>query len=260
MRKKIGFIFILIFSFGYVVVVFLIDGIAYSSFITLFTILGALSVYFYNNSVTIYRWWNEALNKYKRKPQITWISNYTVASMGEESFETAKRELIRILEDQDKFNSLKYLDDTENTFRVQIETPAIKQFNIDKTSVQEEISEFDFSYKTTLSYAESKNEFDKALVFFNEICNKLPLCHDDNDEILIKSPTYNVRISIDNMNPFYGLVTRKIDKERVENVSLKFNYGKAEIETNDNLLIITSTNLEEIKKATKEYIALTNTI
>ncbi|PKE12353.1 hypothetical protein CW685_05085 [Macrococcoides caseolyticum] len=258
MYKKLKYTLLIIFSVVYIFFLWWKDGFTFDFFMGLFAVIGGLCVYFYNDSIIIFRWINEGLNRYKRKPQITWISNYTIATEQEESFDVAKEELIRILTNQDKFNSLKYLDDDENTFRVQIETPSIKQFNIDKTLIQEDLCELDFSYKTTLSYIDSKTEFDNSLLFYSDISKKISAYYDD--QLDSHKPLYSVKISIEGMNPFYGLVTRKIDKDDVENVSLKFNYGEAEIETNDNILIIRSTNLEEIKKATKEYIALTNSI
>ncbi len=55
MKKKIRYFFIILFAIIYIVVLFVTDGLAYDFFMSTFSILGALSVYFYNDSITIFK-------------------------------------------------------------------------------------------------------------------------------------------------------------------------------------------------------------
>ncbi|MCG2209469.1 hypothetical protein K4U78_11195 [Staphylococcus epidermidis] len=257
MKKKLKYFFIVLFAIVYILVLFVKDGFVYDFFISTFSILSALSVYFYNDSITIFKWYNEIVNKFIKKPQVTWECDYSVSCKEEDCFKTAKKELDDFLNEDQYSNTIKILDKTYNKYTLLIENPDIKQYSVEKLNVEEELFELHFYYKCNLRYKESKTEFNNSITLFNDLTKKIAILSKNEDEFLSDTtPLYTVKISMSKMNPFFGLTTKRLNKESTRNTELSFEQEGAKIKSSDNIMTITSNSQEKIKKVTREYIAL----
>lgn len=259
--KKIWYSLVIVFSIIYLIVLFIKDGLVYDFFINLVTVIGALSIYFYNDSITIFKWYNELLNKLIKKPQVTWECDYSVSCKEDNCFETAISELNEYLSKDQFSDTIKIIDNTPNQYTIIIENPDMKQYSIAKLNVEEELFELHFYYKCTMRYKESKTEFNKSITLFNDLTKKLSILTKNDDEFIYDTvPLYIVKISMRKMNPFFGLMTKRLNEENTRNIELSFEQGDVKINSSNNLMTITSNNQERIKKVTREYIALSATI
>lgn len=261
MNKKIRYSLITIFSIIYLVVLFIKDGLVYDFFINLATVAGALTIYFYNDSLTIFKWYNEFLNRFIKKPQVTWECDYSVSCTEDDCFETSINELNEYLNKDKYSDTIKIIDDNEKKYTIMIANPDIKQYSVEKLNIEEELFELHFYYKCTLRYRESKTEFNKSITLFNDLTKKIALLSKNEDEYIHDTtPLYTVKISMSEMNPFFGLMTKRLNDENTHNIELSFEQDDVKINSSNNLMTITSNSQEKIKKITREYIALSVTI
>lgn len=261
MTKKIRYIFIILFSIVYLIVLFIKDGFVYDFYFNFVTVIGAISIYFYNDSITIFKWYNEVLNRFFKKPQVTWECDYAVTCTEDDCFETAKNELSEYLNKDQYSDTMKIVVDNSMKYTIIIENPDIKQYSVEKLNVEEELFELHFYYKCTLIYKESKTEFNKSITLFNDLTKKISILTKNEDQYLYETlPLYTVRISMSEMNPFFGLMTKRLNEDNSRNIKLSFEQEDVNIHSSENLMTITSNNQEKIKKITGEYIALSSTI
>lgn len=257
MKKKIRYFFIILFAIVYIIVLFVTDGLAYDFFMSTFSILGALSVYFYKDSISIFKWFNEFLNKFIKKPQVTWECDYSVSSTEDDCFKIATKELDEYLSKDRYSNTIKILDNVPNMYTVLISNPDLKKYSVEKLNVEEDLYELHFYYSCSLRYKESKTEFNNSIALFNSLTKRIAIfSQNDNEYINDTTPLYTVKISMNKMSPFFGLTTKRLNKEKMRNIELSFEQEEVKISSSDNLMTITSSSQEKIKKITKEYIAL----
>src|SRR5690625_1604441 len=99
LKKRIKYITIIIFA-----IIYLISGAigtkylpGYEFFWTLISVLGALTIYFYNDSISIFSFVNRRWNQWVKKPQVTWEISHTVQTDDSRKFNIAKEKLFKML-------------------------------------------------------------------------------------------------------------------------------------------------------------------
>lgn len=258
-KKKIAkYSIILLFSFVYLIVQIYSDFFPDYDFLwTLFSILGALVIYFYNDSIFIFTLANSTWNYIWRRPQVTWEIFYSFNTTQDNGFSLASERLLSSLNSND---SLRVLEETTTYIEYEVEKPDIRKYSLDCTPIDDDTLMLTSYYKCTLSYKESKNELDNAINFSEKLFTPIARIDEITNEQtpLIELPCYTLKLSFLKYNPVYGLMIKRLNKNKIENFNLNFKEGSSEILIEKNCITIKSSDLTELKLISKNYLALTD--
>ncbi|MGM8140339.1 hypothetical protein [Enterococcus italicus] len=261
MGKTFKYFLIIILSIAYIIVQFVNPDLlpGYEAIWTLVTVIVALALYFYNDSFFVFSVFNNALNHFWRKPQVTWELYYAFQTYNEDAFNMSSSRLTNLVT---QTSQLSILHNEENYLEFETESPDIRKYKISTTQIDEELQEIVCSYKCTLSFKSSKKELDNANDFFSKLFNAIG--KQDNSgadrqiEPILMNPTYTLKLSFSGYNPVYGLMVRRINQNEVESFSLKFEQGESNIIIEKNFMEIQSENLKELEEISKHYLALSD--
>jgi len=256
--KIIKYSIILLLSIGYLFVQVYSDFFPTYDFLwTCFSVLGALVIYFYNDSIFVFTLLNSLWNSIWRKPQVTWEMYYSFHTTQYNSFDLASKRLVSSLSHND---SLKVLEETSNYIEYEVEKPDIRKYSLNYTLIDDDTFELTSYYKCTLSYKESKKELDNAITFFESLFTPIAKIDEKITEQnpLIDIPYHTLKLSFSKYNPVYGLMVKRLNKNKIENFNLNFEEGSSKIIIEKNCISITSSDLNELKLISKNYLALTD--
>lgn len=262
MQKKVKYTLILIFAILYLVS----DALGakylpgYEFFWTLISVLGVLAIYFYNDSISIFSFTNKMWNKWVKKPQVTWEISHTVQTNDSNKFNTAKEKLLKKLTEKGDIN---IIHDQQEYATYQIEAPDIRKYSLNLLHLDNDICEITISYKCTLSYKQSKDELDYSLNFFNKMTQHISVSEEKSiyeNESLYNPPIYKLLLSFTGMNPFYGLMTKRIDQNEINSYSLSFTQQSCSVDISNNTLTIVSPNSNDLSDVVENYLPLSELI
>lgn len=262
MNKKIKYPVIIVFAVLYLVS----DALGakylpgYAFFWTLISVLGALTIYFYNDSILIFSYINKKWNQWVKKPQVTWEIFHTVQTDDSKKFDTAKDKLFKMLSEKGSLNTL---NDHHDQVIYEVEVPDIRRYSLNLLQLDNDVCEITISYKCTLSYKKSADELEHALKFFSTMTQHISVTEEENiyeNKALYNPPIYKLLLSFTGMNPFYGLMTKKIDQKEIESFSLSFTQQSCSISIEDNDLTIVSPNPDDLSDVVENYLPLSELI
>lgn len=232
----------------------------YDFFWTLIGVLGALAIYFYNDSIFIFSIVNKQWNKWIKKPQVTWEISHTVQTEDSSKFDATKEKLFQILIKKDKIN---ILHDTSEHAEYQIEVPDIRKYSLNLSNLDNDICEITVSYKCTLPYRKSTNELEDSLKFFSNMTQHISITEDKSiheNTALFNPSIYRLLLSFTGMNPFYGLMTKRIDQRVINSFSLSFTQQSCSVDITDNMLSIVSSDPNDLSDVVENYLPLSELI
>lgn len=257
-KKIIKYIVILVLSLIYLITQIYSDILPDYDFLwTLFSILGALAIYFYNDSIFLFTLFNNLWNCIWRKPQVTWEMYYSFHTTQPDSFILASEKLLSCL---NKNGSLKVLEETTDYIEYELEKPDIRKYSLNCTLIDDNTFALTSYYKCTLSYKESKKELDNATTFSEKLFSSIAKIDEKISEQnpLLEVPYHTLRLSFSKYNPVYGLMVKRLNQNKIENFKLSFEEGDSEIIIEKNCITIRSRSLTELKLISKNYLALTD--
>lgn len=262
MKKKIKYPLIISFAILYLVSEALGDKFLpdYSFFWSLVSVIGCLSIYFYNDSILIFSFFNKKYNKFIKKPQVTWEISHSLQTTSENCFHITNEKLSTMLADKSSDN-FKILNREETFIEYEVELPDIRKYKLHLEIIEEDLYELTIHYKCTLSYNQSQSELKDALQFFQTLTQHINIYDEPNIEgynELFLEPNYLLILSFTGFNPFYGLMTKRLDEREINSFSLIFNQENSQIEIEKNILKIQSTKQDELHYIVNNYLALSD--
>ncbi len=144
-----------------------------------------------------------------------------------------------------------------------MEIPDIRRYSLYLSHLDNDVCEIIVSYKCTLSYQQSKKELDYSLKFFQDMTQHIGIVEDKSlyeNDALFNPPIYKLSLSFTGMNPFYGLMTKRIDQRQIDSFSLDFTQQSCSINISENKLTITSTSPDDLSDVVENYLPLSELI
>lgn len=262
MNKKIKYPIIILFALLYLY----LEAIGtkylpdYGFVWTLVSVLSCLFLYFYNDSIIIFSFINRKWNEWVKKPQVTWEISHAIQTNNEDCLITTNKKLIDYLKKKSKY-TFTIQQDTENYLEYQIELPDIRKYSLSLNTIEDDIFELTIAYKCTLSYKQSRKELTAALNFFQTMTQHISISNEKNPNEfneLFNEPLYTLLLSFTGLNPFYGLMTKRIDQKEIESFSLEFTQQNCTIKITNNELTIVSSSQEVLDDVVSNYLALSD--
>lgn len=258
MNKKVKYLLIVMFAILYLVS----DAIGtkylpgYEFFWTFISVTGALAIYFYNDSIFLFSFINKKWNQWYKKPQVTWEISNSIQTADSNAFDIAKQKLLQKLTEKGEY---RIITDEYNHIDIKQEIPDIRNYTLHLQHIDHDMFEIIISYKCTLSYQKSEIELVNSLKFFHHMTQHISIAEDKSlyeNEALYSPPTYTLLLSFTGINPFYGLMTKRIDKKEIESFNLNFNQQNCSISIRDNQLEIVSLNSDDLSDVVENYLPL----
>ncbi|MBC1359475.1 hypothetical protein [Listeria booriae] len=262
MRKVVKYILVLIFS-----VLYLIASSFGESWLpkfddlwTIISVLGFLCLYFYNESLLIFSWVNKTKN-YFRKPQITWNLCYAVQTSAENSFDDTNLELLEYLKGKAGESQVRIIGKNETDCEYHIKTPDIRIYKLTQMDLDDDRIQMIIEYECTLIYKDSKTEIEEGLEFFKKLTERISIenkCELDEHMPLFQKPTFTLRLAFAELNPFYGMLVKRIDDKNIDTFEMQFKRGEALLKIKNSSMEIITDSEKYLKSVVRDYIVLAN--
>ncbi|EHZ2968478.1 hypothetical protein CUN31_03345 [Enterococcus faecalis] len=226
---------------------------------SILTVIVALALYFYNDSLWVFSFVNNIWNNLWRKPQVTWEMSFVFQTTDQNIFNNASQKLTRHF---NELSSIEIIHNTENYLEFQIEKPDIRKYTLSLNEIDDDIFEICCSYKCTLSFKKSKKELTISKDFFSKIFNsfsKIEYSEDDSFP-LASNNSYTLILSFSDSNPVYGLMARRINPDDIKSFSIDIMQEKASIKIQKNYMKIVTNDINQLEEISKNYLALADTI
>lgn len=205
---------------------------AYSEWDIVYKTVNKIKMYFSNKTV-----------KFKTGLRLNFCNDYSLKDIEKllfESFESSRFEIERGIFNMEQYKM--YSFDLE-----QVPQGLVVKCRLD---VQKEYLNIQFIFQ--ISARDVKKAWHIAKELNNEISNKFAF-----------QPTYSIVLdySSSNLNPFYRLTIKSIDKTSSYNFDLKFSEDNVSIKIHNNeLYAATNSDMNKLDKIIDEYISLSNAI
>lgn len=227
----------------------------YDFFWTFISVGAALALYLYNDSIFFFSIVNNIRNSCFRKPQVTWKIYYTFQTNQSDCFKSLSDKMIN----ESRDSSLQIIENDDNLLVYDVEKPDIRRYSLSSLLLDEDTLELTCSYKCTLSYKKSKSELNLSTNFFNSLFMPIGKIDTmDQQNPLITKPSYRLELSFSKFNPVYGLMTKRLSQNKIDNFSLTFQEKSAQITIEKNCMTIICSDLEDLQYVSKNYIALSD--
>lgn len=229
-------------------------------FVSITGIVIAYIQFLIKNSTKVYFWVNDKYRKFFVHT-VSWSSKYKVFTDNIQTindFKTVKEEFeIRLKKDKNIYD-YRILTDDDSVLQINLNYKG--RSRVLKISFYTGQKPYmTFAYSSSLSYKDSIQEFESFEIFLNHLKELTIL---DSKET--RKNLYEVKIFLEQWNPFYKMIISHMIDETIESYEIKITDvdkegNSAKINIMKNSLKITSESPAYIKRAVKDYLILSNT-
>lgn len=224
------------------------------------SLIVSAAIFFYNEINFIFVLFNKIKISCKN-PTVFWTATSTIYSDNEELFKERNSTFISNLREKGEIQNINIDQNDQNLFKITITNK--REMNI--FIVRQYINTYDddykitFKYSSNMSYKESKDEYDyflKLVNIYSYSLSKKEKVEEYTDQGLI--PSYTLTVEFKDYNPYYSVLMKNINSEKIKSFRLNFSVNGADIKIIDNKLTVTSKEEEKIRKISNDYIAISS--
>ena len=250
MKKIMKLVFISVIFLAALVITIVDPELSnYKSINIAITFIGLITAYIqvlYKESLFVFLLWRKFCSKFNRDT-VVWNSSSKYIFSNElefrhldkisRTFQTIPN--VVVSSERNTSNSI----ELQLTYENVLHTVNLSLINYD------EYSNLIINYNTSVSYPNSKNEFNKYINFTDVIKSEL-------SELINSGELHSIDITFTKSNPFYKFIVNHIDESKNAKFHLQFKEDENDIDIYNNKIKVTSKSIQYIRKVLGNYIVV----
>lgn len=225
------------------------------------TLIVAASIFFYNEINFIFIFFNKTKIAFKN-PTVFWKATTTIYSDDNNKyFKDRNRDFVSTLREKSEIKNFNIDHDDESLFKLTIINHREMNIFIYKEYANDITEDYNitFKYSSSMSYRDSKNEYEYFLSLVNIYC--YPLAKQEKLEEYTDQdlePSHTLSIEFKEYNPYHTVLMKNISSNKINSFRINFSVNGAKIDIIDNKLTVVSKDEDVIKKISNDYIAISS--